>query len=62
MVHNLKTIRQILIKFSEKVFYIVLKPFSNLDFSFGAVRELKFTIQSMAPRLPQKYTNSSLVV
>ena len=33
---------------------IKLLPFSNLDFSFGAVRELKFTIQFMAPRLPHK--------
>ena len=60
LVHNSKTICQILITFSEKVCYITLKPFKNLYFLFGAVRELVFTIQFMAPRLqlPQKYTNS----
>ena len=54
--------RQMLIQFSEKVCYIILLPFSNSHFSFGAVRELKFTIQFMAPRLPHEYTKSYLVV
>jgi hypothetical protein len=53
LVYNSKIIRQILIKVSEKVYYIIFKPFSNLDFLFGAVRELKFTIQFLAPRLPR---------
>ena len=41
---------------------MILLPFSKLDFSFGAVSELTFTIQFMAPRLPHKYTKSYLVV
>ena len=54
LVYNLETNCPIFMKLLEKVCYIIIIPFSNLDFLFGAIWELKFTIQIMAPRASQK--------